>query len=795
MSRIRALAVSVTVSVILSGVVLLCSTTESKGQTGPNGPAVAPLSIDAALRIHAFGLFDPISYSPDGSRIVYSSCDTSLASHAKAAQPDQEPKSNQFAVGCDVVVGDVATGRAANLTRHRGNNWAPAWSPKGDRLAYLSDRSGATRLYVTDTQHGDRDLGPAAPGTQPKWLDQSRIVIAEYVHSGWSARADTSAFRSASPIAGSTATIYRSKANLTADEAKRAQGNDSPSWGAPHPISIAVVDVASGKRRILVRSAATSPARIWQSPSGDSVAYTEWLGFTRASSQQQRWNIVVVSVKTLEKKTVASEVFQYLGGDVGWSPDGRYLAWYVSGSEANGEVFVWDARSGRSHQVLTGAHPSFDPVSSSSDDGPPAWADADHIVAFGFTGSRGTQYTRENELWSIDVAAGSARKIASIPGYHMVHIVVRKANREPRAGGEIVVASNNLTTSDRAFDAIDENTGAVRRLAGGPFQVTQPSLSPDGKSVLFVRETADSPQDVWRLSLAGSSARMTTLNPQFDRVALGKARLISYPGPNGATLHTALLLPPGWSPGQRLPTIVYGYGSDYASRRIVNFGLGEAFYPTEDYHVFATRGYAVVAPDIPMRGGTPAKDIVDATNAALDALVAQGYADPDRLGVIGHSYGGYTVMVQIAQTARFKAAVSRAGFSDWAANYAEMRSDGSAYGITQAEQNGYGLGGDPWHVRDKYIENSPFFSFDKVQTPVLIVHGSVDSAVDVYNAEMSFVALRRLGKDVAFARYAGESHVEGGWTFANQLDYEHRIVDWFERYLCPDRVSPTRCSQ
>ena len=97
----------------------------------------------------------------------------------------------------------------------------------------------------------------------------------------------------------------------------------------------------------------------------------------------------------------------------------------------------------------------------------------------------------------------------------------------------------------------------------------------------------------------------------------------------------------------------------------------------------------------------------------------------------------------------------------------------------------------PWHVRTRFA-NSPLFFFDRITTPVLIVHGTKDYLSDA-NAKMAFVALQRLGKDAALALYDGEGHSKNEYSVSNQQDYIQREIAWLDRYICPARVSPTAC--
>lgn len=123
------------------------------------------------------------------------------------------------------------------------------------------------------------------------------------------------------------------------------------------------------------------------------------------------------------------------------------------------------------------------------------------------------------------------------------------------------------------------------------------------------------------------------------------------------------------------------------------------------------------------------------------------------------------------------------GSPDFVSSYTKMREDGTAYGMTWAEEGFHRLGGTLWTHRSRFIENSPLFFLDRVETPVLITHGTEDVAVPVEQGDMLFVSLRRLGKTVEYARYAGEDHVPQRWSFANQIDYWTRVLGWFERFL------------
>jgi len=225
--------------------------------------------------------------------------------------------------------------------------------------------------------------------------------------------------------------------------------------------------------------------------------------------------------------------------------------------------------------------------------------------------------------------------------------------------------------------------------------------------------------------------------------------------------------------------VVLVYPNRPNARSVNRFGI-EGMWPVSNMQMLATRGYAVFYPDIPQRLGTPLRDIASAVLPGINKVIELGIADPQRLGVMGGSYVGYATVALLLQTARFKAAVMSAGMANLISVYGEFR-QGSSLSIGWAEAGQGLMGGPLWTYRDRYIENSPVFYLDRVETPLLILHGSQDRAVPVWHGEAVFAGLRRLGKETELRRYAGEDHVIQG--LENVKDYWLSVTRWFDTYL------------
>jgi dipeptidyl aminopeptidase/acylaminoacyl peptidase len=254
-----------------------------------------------------------------------------------------------------------------------------------------------------------------------------------------------------------------------------------------------------------------------------------------------------------------------------------------------------------------------------------------------------------------------------------------------------------------------------------------------------------------------------------------------------------LLLPPDYKPGERLPLVVYFYPDTKYSRstpwqvddlRRVNF---------LNQNILAGGGYAILLASMEIKpaaqAGDPMLEMPAQLIQAAENAVAQGYADPQRWAIMGHSFGGYGTLGVITQTARFKSAVALSGVYNITSHYGLMSGTFKVISpdieITQNSQwaeSGQGrMGLPPWQDPERYIRNSPLFHAGNIATPTLLIHGDLDSTVSVTESEQMFTALARQDKPVQFVRYWGEEHSIA--SPANLEDMWARILDWLAKTL------------
>jgi dipeptidyl aminopeptidase/acylaminoacyl peptidase len=304
-----------------------------------------------------------------------------------------------------------------------------------------------------------------------------------------------------------------------------------------------------------------------------------------------------------------------------------------------------------------------------------------------------------------------------------------------------------------------------------------------GRDGLFLRETS---------LVDGTRRTLLALNRHLAGRNWGETRLFDYRTAAGQSLKAALILPPDYQPGRRYPVITWVYPGSRV-RDLYSYFLQPQMGGFYNLQLYAARGYLVLIPSIPLDRRAAAPDLLtqtaDAVLPALDRLVELGIADNDRLGVLGQSFGGFGVYALVARTNRFRAAVAIAGITDLAAFYTEFDRGArdypgieheKSYNWSIAEQ--FGRTVPPFQDRGGYAQSSPLSQVERVETPLLMLHGELDSRAPVSQAESFFFSLYQLGRPARLVRYWGENH---GLSLspANIRSVFEETNSWFDRYL------------
>jgi dipeptidyl aminopeptidase/acylaminoacyl peptidase len=295
---------------------------------------------------------------------------------------------------------------------------------------------------------------------------------------------------------------------------------------------------------------------------------------------------------------------------------------------------------------------------------------------------------------------------------------------------------------------------------------------------------------------AGGNRDLLTLDTHLAEVDWGDVRVIDYRSTDGAPLKAQVILPPGYREGRPYPLITWVYPRNHISGPEGYYVLKHmpGFY---NLYLYAARGYVVLIPSMPLRReGTRNETYADIPGGVLPAverLVELGIADPDRVGVLGQSFGGYAVDALVTQTRRFRAAVAIAGISDVSLLYGEFDRTARGYpgieheksdNVPIIERGAWALGGPPDEDRAMYERNSPINYVDRVETPLLLIQGEYDVRGQMSQAETFFYALHRRGRTARLLRYWGEGH-SLAQSPANVRNVFEETMAWFDRWLAP----------
>jgi dipeptidyl aminopeptidase/acylaminoacyl peptidase len=744
-----------------------------------------PLSVEDALKVHYFGEYSAFRFSPDGERLAYVVRDNQK-SNPNFRETQARTGVPWHATRADIYIVERKTGESINLTESRANNWSPTWSPDGRFLAFFSDRdgSGQARVWIWDTAKNElrKVCDVNVRGDEMEWSrdgktlfvttvprDLSNEDYAKILSSGKTGSNDDDARKTL----GTTVLLYRA---ATVPPNKQVTPTSDP-WSLDLYLrDLVSIEVSSGRIAWIVHGQRI--AKFLLSPDGSRLAYSRPNRFEKAGSQQTLFDILTVDINGKEERTLASNVrLDYDGAAFSWSPSGSYLSFHAGGPGDHAhDCYTVDLKSGKLEN-LTHLQPARPPHRKAET---PLWdAQGENIY-----------FINDGALWRASLEQSSAMRVAQIRDREIRLLT-------PYLNGQLWTIGNGKATVVVTYDDLGKQDGFYRveldtsrnakllerrqcyTCTGGSHIA---AAGDEGRKLAYVAEEAGGSPDLWISSPDFQNPqRLTHVNPQFDGYRFGDARLIAWSSVDGEELHGALLLPSDYVEGKRYPLIVWIYGGATLSDRLDRFGL--AGPGPLNLQMLATRGYAVLLPDAPQHLGTPMLDLAKAVLPGVDKVIGMGIADPDRLGVMGHSYGGYSVLSLIVQTKRFKAAIEADGMGDLISAYGQMRRDGTAFQTSITEEGQGLMAGTPWQFRERYIENSPLFYFDRVETPLLIVHGADDKGVAPFLGDEIFVALRRLGKEVEYAKYEGEEHAQPNWSYPNQIDFCNRMIEWFGRYL------------
>lgn len=590
----------------------------------------------------------------------------------------------------------------------------------------------------------------------------------------------------------------------------------APAPGARAPKHLWVIPLGGGEAR-RVTQAEHDPADATWSPDGTRIAFTGKAPIVEKPRSDVKvitrmkhkfdgegfWDnrykhIFVVPASGGEARQVTSGDFDHR--EPAWSPDGARLALVANRSDDAdytniADVWVLTLATGEMRRLTAGVGPVLTPV----------WSPDGTQIAY--LGHENVCMGASNIMLWIVPADGSTppRCLTRDFDRSLTHHVISDMRAHPAAGRPVwspdgrfvfVMVAEGGTTQ---LAAVEVERGTVHLMTAGRREIYAESYDAARRRVALAISDPVTPGDVWIAEVDGLMDGRPTIPTARERrltfvneAALGGIELstperFDFAGADGWAMEGWLLPPVGREPGRRYPTILAIHGGPHAA-------YGEAFF--HEFQVLAALGYAVVyanprgsqgygqtfcAATHHDWGGKDYADLMAGLDAALDRF---SFLDPDRLGVEGGSYGGYMTNWVVGHTQRFKAAVTMRSIANCL----------SQWGTSDlAYFKGYWeFPGDPWENPMFYWERSPLAYVKDITTPLLILHSENDLRCPIGEGEQLFAALKKQGKEVAFARFPDESHdMSRNGRPDHRIERLRLITDWFARFIPPHADAQT----
>lgn len=346
-----------------------------------------------------------------------------------------------------------------------------------------------------------------------------------------------------------------------------------------------------------------------------------------------------------------------------------------------------------------------------------------------------------------------------------------------------LLSTFNETTKASGFATFNPKNNTLKQRVDGPYKYSVVKKAELADALLFTKESFEEFPNL-RLTSLGFKKQtvLSDANPQQKDFNWGTIELTEWTSLDGKKLKGLLVKPENFDPNKKYPMIVNFY--ERYSDRLHNHRAPSFGRSTINYSFYASRGYVIFNPDIEYHIGYPGESAFNCVIPGVTNLIDKGFIDKGNIGVQGHSWGGYQIAYLVTKTDIFKAAEAGAPVPNMISAYGGIRWWTGLSRQFQYEHTQSRIGGTPWEYPMRYIENSPIFNIDKINTPLLIMHNDADGHVPWYQGIELFTSLRRLGKPSWFLNYNGEPH----WPvkYQNRRDFNIRMAQFFDYYLKGD---------
>ena len=466
---------------------------------------------------------------------------------------------------------------------------------------------------------------------------------------------------------------------------------------------------------------------------------------------------------------VKTKIAEKIEGNVRLTPEGDYIYWY---ERADTSWYAADIRTGARTVMSQGRF--YDELNDRPmhprSSGTVGWTEDNNFIIYD-----------HYDLWKLNPKK-QPQQLTNGRKDNIRYRHVRLDRDWTTLPSDTTLLLSYLDYDDMSSGYVQMNlaTGALKTLVSGPYRFNGIIKAKNTNKFVYSKENFEVFPDLIFDEFGSSEAKtISNANPQQKDYAWGTMELYHWTDKNGEKRKALLAKPDNFDPEKKYPLLVNFY--EKSSQRLNSHRAPQAHRSTINYTYYTNRGYVIFNPDVYYRDGYPGESCMDAVMTSTDALIEEGFIDTEKMGLQGHSWGGYQIAYMLTKTNRFVCAEAGAPVVNMVSAYGGIRWGSGRSRMFQYERTQSRLGHTLWERPDLYLENSPIFELDKVETPVLILHNDNDGAVPWYQGIEYFIGLRRLGKPAWMLNYRGEPH----WPLKrpNRMDFNVRMEQFFDHYL------------
>lgn len=499
-----------------------------------------------------------------------------------------------------------------------------------------------------------------------------------------------------------------------------------------------------------------------------------------ANAIERQWNYQApVSVSLVNVVTgEARDLGQIPGGDASLSPVAKYVLWYAD-------------KNYYAHNIVTGKTVNISdkvpvPIWNEDDDHPMP-AEGWGVAAWSKDDSRVLVYDKY-DVWSLD-PEGKDAPVCLTKGEgrsRNLRFRIKNVDSDRRYlsdGDEILFEVFSYTDKFNGLAAMKYGkpaAPAVRVLDGHAY--TQILKAKDKDLFSWQRANFSESPDIWIAEGTNfmKAIKVTDANPQMKEYRWGTAQLVHWRAYDGKESDGVLYVPEDFDPNKKYPMLCVFY--ETGSEKLYSHFTMEPSWSWVNYPFYVSRGYVIFVPDIHYTAGIPGESCYNYVCSGAEEMCRRyPWIDKDRIGIDGQSWGGYQTAYLVTRTNMFACAGSGAPVANMTSAFGGIRWESGDSRQAQYEMGQSRIGRNLWEAPELYIQNSPVFHANRVETPLLIMHNDQDGAVPWYQGIEMFMALRRLQKPVWMLQYNGEAH--NIRARKNRKDITVRLQQFFDHYL------------